>query len=72
MAKLIDGKQIAQDIRDELKIELQQWVDAGNRAPQMTAVLVGEDPASCTYVRNKMKVTTYIISHRRFNKNNRE
>lgn len=56
MAKLIDGKQIAEDIRNELKTEIQQWMAAGNRAPQLTAVLVGEDPASCTYVRNKMKV----------------
>jgi 5,10-methylene-tetrahydrofolate dehydrogenase/methenyl tetrahydrofolate cyclohydrolase len=28
-----------------------------NRAPQLTAILIGEDPASQTYVRNKMKVS---------------
>lgn len=56
MAALIDGKQIAQDIRTELSVEIQQWIADGHRAPQLTAIIVGEDPASQTYVRNKMKV----------------
>jgi 5,10-methylene-tetrahydrofolate dehydrogenase/methenyl tetrahydrofolate cyclohydrolase len=57
MAKLIDGKQIAADIRGELKMQIIEWVAAGNRAPQLTAVLIGDDPASSTYVNNKMKVS---------------
>lgn len=56
MAQLIDGKQIAEDIRGELRTQIADWVAAGHRAPQLTCVLVGEDPASQTYVRNKMKV----------------
>lgn len=56
MAKLIDGKQIAEDIRQELRTQIEQWVAKGNRAPQLTAILIGEDPASHTYVNNKMKV----------------
>lgn len=54
-AKLIDGKQIAKDIISELQQETQQWMAQGHRAPQLTAILVGEDPASTTYVKNKMK-----------------
>lgn len=56
MAKLIDGKLISEEIRAELKGQVSEWIAAGHRAPQLTAVLIGEDPASCTYVRNKMKV----------------
>lgn len=56
-AKIIDGKKIAQDIREELREQVQLWMNKENqRAPQLTAVLVGEDPASHTYVKNKMKV----------------
>lgn len=55
MAQLIDGKQIASDIRAELREQIEEWMGQGHRAPQLTAVLIGTDPASCTYVRNKMK-----------------
>lgn len=56
MAKIIDGKQVAAEVRLNLKNEVQEFVAAGNRAPQLTAILIGEDPASQTYVNNKMKV----------------
>lgn len=56
MAKLINGKEIADEIRTELKLQIDDWVKKGNRPPQLTAVLIGSDPASCTYVNNKMKV----------------
>uniref|UniRef100_A0A2M3Z4G0 methenyltetrahydrofolate cyclohydrolase n=1 Tax=Anopheles braziliensis TaxID=58242 RepID=A0A2M3Z4G0_9DIPT len=55
MAKLIDGKQIAADIRSELRQQVSSWMAQGNRAPQLTAILIGDDPASATYVSNKMK-----------------
>lgn len=55
MAKLIDGKRIAQEIRAELKQKVIEWVAEGHRLPQLTAILVGEDQASQTYVRNKMQ-----------------
>uniref|UniRef100_A0A1B6C2H7 methenyltetrahydrofolate cyclohydrolase n=1 Tax=Clastoptera arizonana TaxID=38151 RepID=A0A1B6C2H7_9HEMI len=54
-AKIIDGKQIANDILNELKCETEKWVAKGYRAPQLAALLVGEDPASTTYVKNKIK-----------------
>ncbi|XP_058120359.1 bifunctional methylenetetrahydrofolate dehydrogenase/cyclohydrolase, mitochondrial isoform X1 [Anopheles ziemanni] len=55
MAKLIDGKQIASEIRAELREQLVLWKAQGHRAPQLTAILIGDDPASATYVNNKMK-----------------
>ncbi|XP_075235654.1 NAD-dependent methylenetetrahydrofolate dehydrogenase isoform X2 [Lycorma delicatula] len=59
-AKIIDGKIIANEILLELKFETEKWVALGNRPPQLTAVLVGEDPASTTYVKNKMKAAKEV------------
>ena len=56
-AKLIDGKAIAADIKAEVKEEVEKWMALGNRRPHLTAVIVGDDPASKTYVRNKMKAS---------------
>lgn len=54
-AQIIDGKKIASEIQKELKVETEKWVSQGNRRPSLIAILVGEDPASSTYVSNKMK-----------------
>ncbi|XP_070137448.1 bifunctional methylenetetrahydrofolate dehydrogenase/cyclohydrolase, mitochondrial isoform X2 [Drosophila bipectinata] len=54
MAQVIDGKGIAQEIRGQLAKELKEFVAAGNPTPHLTAVIVGEDPASEKYVANKM------------------
>lgn len=59
MAKIIDGKQVAAEVRLNLKNEVQEFIAAGNRAPQLTAILIGDDPASQTYVNNKMKVSSF-------------
>ena len=52
-AQLIDGKAIAAEIREEIRQTVKQRLAAGNRAPALATVLVGEDPASHVYVRNK-------------------
>ncbi len=59
--KLIDGKQIAADILDEIKKDVAQLGDA---KPSVTFVRVGEDPASVSYVRGKERAAakTGIIS----------
>lgn len=57
MAKIISGVIISKEIRAELKEQIAQWVAKGNRPPHLTAVLIGDDPASHTYVNNKIKVT---------------
>ena len=59
-AQIIDGARIARDIRQELKVEVDEWVAQGNRRPHLTALLVGEDPASATYVKNKMQAAREI------------
>lgn len=52
-AKILDGKATAQLIRDEIALEVKSWLSGGGRVPCLTAVLVGDDPASHVYVRNK-------------------
>jgi methylenetetrahydrofolate dehydrogenase (NADP+) / methenyltetrahydrofolate cyclohydrolase len=53
--KIIDGKKIAEDIKKEIAAEVAAAIDNGIRAPHLAAVLVGDDPASQTYVKNKEK-----------------
>ncbi len=53
-ATLIDGKAIANQVIDEIGAEVRALVDAGKPTPGLAVVLVGEDPASQVYVRNKL------------------
>ena len=53
MANLINGKQISADIRAELKQETKDFIGKTGITPKLTVILVGEDPASQVYVRNK-------------------
>jgi methylenetetrahydrofolate dehydrogenase (NADP+)/methenyltetrahydrofolate cyclohydrolase len=54
-AKLIDGTQIAKDLRDEVGEKVKARVEAGKSVPGLATVLVGEDPASAVYVRSKRR-----------------
>ncbi|MBQ2540705.1 MAG: bifunctional methylenetetrahydrofolate dehydrogenase/methenyltetrahydrofolate cyclohydrolase FolD [Paludibacteraceae bacterium] len=57
---LLDGKQIAADIRAELRQELDTLRLSGRRAPKLGIVIVGENPASVTYVNNKMRACAEV------------
>ena len=52
-AEILDGKSIAKQIRDELAVEVAEFIQNNGRVPKLAAVLVGDDPASQVYVRNK-------------------
>ena len=54
MANIIDGKLVSARLREEIKAEAQALAAAG-RAPGLAVILVGEDPASQVYVKNKEK-----------------
>ena len=54
MTQIIDGKALAADIRAELKTRVDKLVAIGHR-PGLAVILVGEDPASQVYVRNKIR-----------------
>lgn len=53
--KILDGKTLAAEIKEELRVKTQKLVNGGHRAPHLVAVLVGDDGASQTYVNNKIK-----------------
>lgn len=53
--KLIDGKAIADEIRMEIKTEVARLIDEKDISPHLAAVIVGDDPASQTYVASKEK-----------------
>ena len=54
-AKIIDGKNIAKQLREDLRKTVEAKVEKGFRRPGLAVVLVGSDPASQVYVRNKRK-----------------
>ena len=54
-ARLIDGRQVAADLQRDLKARIENRFAAGRRRPGLAVVMVGEDPASAIYVRNKRK-----------------
>ena len=60
MAKIIDGKQIAQNVKEELKIKVKDFYDKYSRQITLAVILVGENPASQVYVKNKIKATEYV------------
>lgn len=55
MAVRIDGKKIAAEVRTELARETKEFIEKNGYAPGLTVIIVGEDPASQVYVRNKKK-----------------
>lgn len=52
-AQLIDGKAVAATVQDRVRIAVEAHLAAGRRAPALATVLIGSDPASQVYVRNK-------------------
>ena len=63
MSKLIDGKAIAEDVRRKVANDVASFKAANGRAPGLAVVLVGEDPASQVYVRNKGRQTLEVGMH---------
>lgn len=57
IGKLIDGKAFAAGLREQVAEGVADFVAAQGRKPGLAVVLVGEDPASAVYVRNKGKMT---------------
>ncbi len=62
MATIIDGKQVAASIREELKREVELLCKEGQK-PGLAVIIVGSDPASQTYVRAKAKACREIGMH---------
>ncbi len=54
-ARIIDGKKIAAAVREEIRLRVLRLAEATGRVPGLAAVLVGDNPASASYVRSKTK-----------------
>jgi len=54
-AQILDGKALSERIVDELRQRVDALVASGRRAPALAVILVGDDPASSIYVRNKKR-----------------
>jgi methylenetetrahydrofolate dehydrogenase (NADP+)/methenyltetrahydrofolate cyclohydrolase len=54
-AKLIDGKKVASELKEQIRDDVENWVKAGNRRPFLKVLQVGNDPASSTYIRAKTR-----------------
>ncbi|KAM6235150.1 bifunctional methylenetetrahydrofolate dehydrogenase/cyclohydrolase, mitochondrial [Porphyrio hochstetteri] len=59
-AVVISGRKLARQIRQEARHEVEQWVAAGNKRPHLSVVLVGDNPASHSYVLNKTKAAADV------------
>ena len=54
-ARRIDGKAVAAAVRERVKADVAAFAAEAGRAPTLATVLVGEDPASQIYIRNKRR-----------------
>lgn len=55
MAKIIDGKEIAKNTRGQIAAEVSSFIERTGVTPGLAVIIVGDDPASQVYVRNKKK-----------------
>lgn len=58
--EILDGKKISEEIQAYLRMQVEKVLASGNKEPHLAAVLVGEDPASETYVNMKVKTCDKI------------
>ncbi|KAI2664103.1 Bifunctional methylenetetrahydrofolate dehydrogenase/cyclohydrolase, mitochondrial [Labeo rohita] len=59
-AVIISGRKLARQIRNEARDDVEEWVAAGNRRPHLSVVLVGDNPASHSYVLNKTRAAAEV------------
>ncbi|MBO4595929.1 MAG: bifunctional methylenetetrahydrofolate dehydrogenase/methenyltetrahydrofolate cyclohydrolase FolD [Bacteroidales bacterium] len=59
MGKIIDGKAVSAAVKDEVRAEVAQLAAKYGRVPCLCVIIVGENPASQVYVRNKVKAAEY-------------
>ena len=57
---ILDGKQLSQELKDEMRQEVEALIQKYGRRPCLMVVIVGNNPASQSYVRGKIKATEYV------------
>lgn len=60
MNKIIDGKHVASLVREQVKSETEKLITDTGIQPNLTVIIVGENPASQSYVRSKQKFATEV------------
>ncbi len=59
-ARVLDGKRIAAQVLDQVAASTRALIARGQRAPSLAVILVGDDPASAVYVRNKRRACSQV------------
>lgn len=59
-ATVISGTKLAHQVLKEVRRDVESWISAGNQRPHLTVILVGDNPASHIYVRNKIKAAAAV------------
>ncbi|GAB1290980.1 Bifunctional methylenetetrahydrofolate dehydrogenase/cyclohydrolase, mitochondrial [Apodemus speciosus] len=59
-AIVISGRKLAQQIKQEVRQEVEEWVASGNKRPHLSVILVGDNPASHSYVLNKTRAAAEV------------
>ncbi len=60
MNKYIDGKAISNEIQDKIRARVNEYITRGLRKPGLATLLVGNNPASQSYIRSKIKKSEYV------------
>lgn len=60
MSKIIDGKLLSKQVKDDVKNKINEYKQKYNREITLAVVLVGDDPASTIYVKNKVKACDFV------------
>ncbi|MEL6194035.1 MAG: bifunctional 5,10-methylenetetrahydrofolate dehydrogenase/5,10-methenyltetrahydrofolate cyclohydrolase [Bacteroidota bacterium] len=58
--EILDGRKISKIIQEEIKEEVREIRESGKRPPHLVAILIGDNPASNTYVKNKMRSCEFV------------
>ncbi|XP_054680113.1 bifunctional methylenetetrahydrofolate dehydrogenase/cyclohydrolase 2, mitochondrial isoform X5 [Grus americana] len=59
-ATIISGTKLAKQVLKEVQRDVESWISFGNKRPHLTVILVGDNPASHIYVRNKIKAAAAV------------
>ncbi|MBQ0081368.1 MAG: phosphoribosylamine--glycine ligase [Alistipes sp.] len=60
MTQILDGKALSLKVKEKIKAQMPEIEAKYGRTPSLAVIIVGENPASCTYVRNKVLAAQYI------------
>ena len=61
--QILDGKKLSQTIKNEIKEKVEQIAPLHPRKPHLVAILIGDNPASHTYVRHKIRACDFVGFH---------